>query len=522
MSGRDEKEGEREREKKQNPLLEGLEGSSDHWVSSSTAEKLDDSACKIALTGEDGPLLGNHRDDDRLRLIRYILHHPEGAPISQIWRDVFGKTGPADPGDSDYQFARRFYTENDEYFDTFDQNGMTQVEFTLSLMDLIGEGIVQKSDSGPSTDRGICRSLLSSVRSLNSDGKDLLAREIERYVNRINDWRLVFRVIDPKTGRSKRFLKPYKTRFNDLGRIKQQWARYHDALDHARDEFDNAALVTLTSDPKQFAHLLEATDSITSNFNRLMSWMGYDCKQKETSRPGYRPDFIRVLEFTEDGKPHLHILFFGVPTRADGTPWLIDKDELSRKWDSLGQGRIVDVQGLVHRDDLGDCYDADAGFVSISESDRLDQNAPPPLTDGGSSSGVGAGQTAGQYLGKYLSGVFGGLPAGSADDNKADAYKIALYWATGKRIWSCSKEIEQAIEPEEDESDTRVIVEYVGAYPYWDLPAGLISESRPMAEFEAAVWNGRWPDISTHEAGDRPPPSTGVIGADTSPQELNL
>jgi hypothetical protein len=136
------------------------------------------------------------------------------------------------------------------------------------------------------TDREFARSLLSSTSSLNDCGKELLSAEIEKYVNRINDWRLLFRATDARSGEESLFMKPYKTQFNDLGRIKQQWARYNQALDYVREEFDNAALVTLTSDPKKFPHLLAMADEITPNFNRLMSWMAYDCKERRNLAAG--------------------------------------------------------------------------------------------------------------------------------------------------------------------------------------------------------------------------------------------
>jgi hypothetical protein len=81
-------------------------------------------------------LLGNSRDDDRLRLAKYVANHPEGVPLPKIVRDVFGKTGPVTPADSDYQLARRFYTANSRFFQTIEQNGMTAVESKLPLLDL--------------------------------------------------------------------------------------------------------------------------------------------------------------------------------------------------------------------------------------------------------------------------------------------------------------------------------------------------------------------------------------------------
>ena len=517
MSEPPEKEGEREGEKKHRPLLDGLTGSSDAFAAgTSTGGRLVEDRCKIGVFQDAGLLLGNARDDDRLRLIKYAANHPEGVPLPKIVRDVFGKTGPVNPADSDYQLARRFYTANSRFFQVNEINGMTAVESLIPLLDLIAQGIVQKSD-GASTDREFARSLLSSVSSLNDRGKGLLASEIEKYVNRINDWRLLFRGTDARSGEESLFMKPYKTRFNDVGRIKQQWARYNQALDYAREEYDNAVLATLTTDPKKFPHLLAMAEEIVSNFNRLMSWMSYDCKEKESSRPGYRPEFLRGLEFTEDGKAHLHVLFFGVP-EPNGMPWLMDKGECSWKWEDLGQGSIVDLQALVYREDLDDAYDVDAGFVNLEEAERLDDDDPLPVGDGGVQSGVGGGQTAGQYLGKYLSSTFGGVldlatsesfEADGAYAEKSSSWKIAMYWATGKRIWTCSEEIEQAIEPEEDDpEDLPIIVEFVGAYPFWDLPASVVSNSQPFAVFVDAVHGGDEPDPQSGAGGDRPPPSS--------------
>lgn len=495
------------------PLLEGLTGSP--LGGSETGHRLNEVECKIPTLEKEGLLLGNDRDDDRIRLIRYIVDHPEGAPISQIWRDVFGRSGPVDPGDADYQFTRRFYTGNDQYFDTTDQNGMTVVEFRLCLLDLIREGISQKK--GSTDDRGYCRNSLARTSSLTDDHKETLADSLQQYVHRIDDYRMLFRVHDLRSGDSDLMHKPYLTRFNSAGRIKQQWARYNCALEHARDNCGNAVLATLTTDPKKFPHLLESWEDINENFNRLMSWMDYEPKTKPSSRPGYRPPYIKILEATEDGKPHLHILFFDVPTRPDGRPKLIDKQELSDRWDDLGQGQIVDLQGLDYRDDLDDAYSVEEGFISLNESARIDRGDPLVAPDGGSSNGVGGGQTAGQYLGKYLSAMFGGVMelASGGDfevtgyDDKAATWKLALYWATNRRMWSLSEDIEENIDLD-DEGDLRdlpVRIEYIGTYPYWDLPASVTLESRQFSEFTLTVW-GDEPDPDSNESIDTPPPAS--------------
>lgn len=239
------------------PLIEGLTGERNY-------EPEIPELCKTD-TLQDTPLfVGGSRDPDRARLIKYVLEHPEGVPFPKIVRDVFGKKGPVDAGDRDYQLTRRFYTENGEYFDTYPQNGQTTVAPHLQLLDLISEGIVQKrGQTDYLTDREFCKSLLSSISSLNQRGKDILSQSLQKYVNRIEDYVMLFEVEDLRTGSRSQFMKPYKTRFNDLGRIRQQWARFNDALDYALENYSNAVLCTLTTDPKRFSDLLSMIESLS-------------------------------------------------------------------------------------------------------------------------------------------------------------------------------------------------------------------------------------------------------------------
>lgn len=577
------------------PMAEGLLGGSTGSVSG-LGERLsvrNDGASGVLQDA--GLLGGGGRDRDRLRLIKYAVNHSEGVAIAKAVKDVFGKDSTGGD-DADYQVARRLYTENPTYFDTFQQNRLTTVEPKLGLLDLIAQGVTQKSPSDrdgdlPSnaaggaeagdfvTDKGFTENLLRSVPALNDDGKEIVANALGRYVKRINDYRLLFRaeVLGGRGGEST-FIEEYKTRFNDPGRIRKQWAKYNAALRFGRENYSNATLATLTTDPKKHGSLYEAVAEINENFNRLMSWMAYRPKTKATSRPGYRPPYLKFLEFSEAGYPHLHVLFFDVPTKG-GRPWLINKGALSNKWDELGQGRIVDLEALTLKENLPECYDVEesAGFISWEEARRADRAAETArsetselvgggpageaaeeaaarvadrvahydvaaLRSGGAESGEDASgaaggsgegesseavadggedvmsefaaQTAGQYIGKYLSATFGGLMNLATSEeyeaegkyaDKAETYKLGLYWATGRKMWSLSRDIEEEIAPEEpEEVDLPVVVEFVGTYLYWDLPAQVLSAARPLAELEDAKHPSA-PEVGG-EDGDRPPP----------------
>jgi len=545
-----------------------------------------------------GPLIDGtltERDTDRVRVAKFIAAHPEGTPLSHVVSYAVKGVAPdacerVEGSDPDYQFVYRFVDDlvapEQSYVRKSRSAGVLMVTPTLRLLDLISEGITQTANAeGVTYDREFLRNYLTKVDSVDEDLRKLLVDGFTSYLNRIKDYRLLFDVhFVGRTGgeTTKRMTKDYKTRFNDSGRVSKQFARFNDALEYGYDHADNAVLTTLTTDPKQHDSLLDAIDSINENFNRLLSYFDSDPSTKAdtrssdvrnwrpdladdvTGRPRCRPDYIKALEFTEKGYPHLHVLFFDVPTReSDGLPWLCDKQEISAKWSDYGQGRIVDTYPLIYRDDLDDLdanFDTDEGFVDwyrFGDHDHTDEwvrertraHELIEFDDDEQSTE----STAGAYLGKYLSATFGSLLDATEsfeepDDDEREAFadkaatwKLALYWVTNRRFWSCSKPITEGIDPNDHTQDPDVrqtvrwcsvdsvkaasereirddlarrqwddlddldaaveraisdveqpqvrstlpeevrfqcVVDYIGAYAYWDLPNHRIDKSR--------------------------------------------
>ncbi|MFC6976516.1 hypothetical protein ACFQL1_20445 [Halomicroarcula sp. GCM10025709] len=456
----------------------------------------------------DGTL--TERDHDRVRIVKFIAAHPEGSPLSHVVSYAVKGVSPdacerVDGSDPDYQFAYRFVDDlvapEDPYVRKSRSSGVLMVTPTLRLLDLITEGITQTTgqSEAQSYDRQFLRNYLSKVDSVDDDLQELLVDGFTSYLNRIKDYRLLFDVhfVDRCGGETtKRMTKDYKTRFNDQGRISKQFARFNDALEYGYDNADNAVLVTLTTDPKRQDSLLDGIDSINENFNRLLSYFDSDPSTKSdtrdpdvlgwrpgldnkvTGRPRDRPDYIKALEFTEKGYPHLHVLFFDVPTRGDdGMPWLCDKTELASKWADYGQGEIVDAYPLTYRDNLDDLepeFQSDEGFVDwyrFGDHDHGEQwvrnrTRSHELIEFGDD-GHDKESTAGAYLGKYLSATFGSLLDATesfvADDDeresfadKAATWKLALYWVTNRRFWSCSQSITEGIDPNDHLQDPDV------------------------------------------------------------------
>ncbi|MEA5406972.1 hypothetical protein VB773_04865 [Haloarculaceae archaeon H-GB2-1] len=222
--------------------------------------------------------------------------------------------------------------------------------------------------------------------------------------------------------------------------------------------------------------IASATDALIENKNRLAGWLAYNPKSPDRpSRPGYRPPNLYVLEFTDSGLPHLHVVFFGVP-------WVTTQAALSTYWERREQGRVVDVRRLSNR----------RGRWRWS-GDRPDD---------------AAGQTPRDYLSKSiraLSTVADMTPgdlfdaaaarrSGDPIDALADLWKIALYWATGKRFFDGSGELTK----DDNDADSVPHVpryRFVGAAQYNDLPGYV----RSRAAF-----------LTRRDFRDRPPPSMGT------------
>jgi hypothetical protein len=94
----------------------------------------------------------------------------------------------------------------------------------------------------------------------------------------------------------------------------------------------------MTTDAKRFDGLDAALSNLYDAKSRLLAWLSTDYKL------GSRPSNLSVLEFTESGLPHVHIVLFGLN-------WAVPQSVLSQKWDELGQGSVVDIRAARRRGD---------------------------------------------------------------------------------------------------------------------------------------------------------------------------
>ena len=502
----------------------------DLYAGGDRLDDLGDDECKFAVADKAPFDTSATYWREYARLCKIVASHPEGTFLNQIAAELHGR-GEVSSGDTEYQRIRRFLSSHPQFFEVRRSNGLISAAPTLELLDLIKRGIIQRGPEEACTagsqyegSREFCQSMLQSIQwdrqaqeLVNDKGRDLLETNFSEYLDRINDLRLVLRseYADPEY-----ITLPYKTRFNDEGRIKKQHAILGKSLDEAAKSlgYEKAALVTLTTDPKMFDSLWEMwagdpddgrSRGINGNWNRFMSWLSAD------SRLGSRPDYVKVLEATEKGMPHLHAVVFLDDDQClpNGMPWMESKNAVSNYWGKY-QGTTVDLQPLVWEDDLPDDYDADEGWVRWSK----DGDHGGDLGDGD-----GGGQTAGEYLGKYLSAIYGGIRSaagiggsssggqpvmtdggrdlaedelgdGEKYEDKAATWKVAMYWATNRKIRTESRDLRQQVEKrmedeeDEDGEDRAALAEvvreneyeFVGAYRYGEIPAHVRNGAVPI------------------------------------------
>ena len=362
-----------------------------------------------------------------------------------------------------YNRVRRFVNGNPEFFEVEDRSGVYVIYPGLDLISLIFGGIVQNpEESGYTSGLDFCENILKSVRptreedSINfhwDDQKWYIRQAFEDYLARINAMRIILQASDPEVAPEYLSL-PYRTRFNDEGRVTKQWSIQDSMIEKAGEWYETAVFTTLTTKPSHFDSLWEAIAQINKNFNRLMSWLQTD------SRLGYRPDYLKVLEFQDSGNPHLHVIFF-LEQPDDGTmPWLVDKSDLDDYWAKWQGGYINDIQPLVWQNDLSNDYEADSGWVKWQEDGNHGGLIDGDQDDDSEERHC---QTAGQYLGKYLSATFGQILDSGTDadvdghsgyEDKTELWKIAMYWATGRKIRTESRDLRQAVEDDREKEES--------------------------------------------------------------------
>jgi hypothetical protein len=241
---------------------------------------------------------------------------------------------------------------------------------------------------------------------------------------------------------------PYRTRHSDTGRAGDIQDGFEGALRTAAGRHRRATVMTVTTDPKKHDGITDALESLSTNKGRLLSWLSTEYQL------GDRPENMAVLEFTESGIPHYHMVLFGVTPEVHEA---VSEASLASKWRDYGHGYMVDVRTAETARD-GEkwlLHDDDQGRVSLS-----------------------------WYLGKAIRELVDVATADTSDlrdrveSGDVSMWRQILYWATERQYFTCSPSLRDSGGSDDLPHITKW--RFVGVATYRNIPAHV----RDRATFE--------------------------------------
>jgi hypothetical protein len=271
-------------------------------------------------------------------------------------------------------------------------------------------------------------SLLQKCKVLDERKRGYLHSYFFDYLIEVGRKVLVFE--DLETGEW--LVKPYRHRFLDseLKKKRRQFSQIWDALSSGAKE---GVFLTITHDPKDVVNLLSHYKTANLKFNRFMSWV--------TKKLGFRPNYLKVVEFHESGLVHFHVILFGIKRLADKFT------QITPELEKIGFGKISFLYSI-RKIENGD-------WVWVKSPKDAKRRNPKG------------------YLMKYL--------AKSTSNYQKD---LALFFASNLRFFSFSYRVLK--------KDFSFVVEvryiFIGSFHVLELPDFLVDEVQKFLAKEDVKW----------------------------------
>ena len=270
---------------------------------------------------------------------------------------------------------------------------------------------------------------LQKCKTLDEKKRDYLHSYFNDYLVEVGRKVLVFE--DLESGEW--LVKPYRHRFlqSEIKKKRRQFSQIWDALSSGAKE---GVFLTITHDPRDVKDLLSHYKSANIKFNRFMSWI--------TKKVGFRPNYLKVVEFHESGLVHFHVVLFGIKRLADKF------SELTPELEKIGFGKINFLYSI-RKIENGD-------WVWIKAPSDAKRRSPKG------------------YLLKYF-------------NKSTSSYQkdLALFFASNLRFFSYSIRV---LKKKEKSFVVEVRFVFIGSFFILDLPDFLVDEVQKFLAKEDVKW----------------------------------
>ena len=300
------------------------------------------------------------------------------------------------------------------------------------------------------------------------DYRSELLRELATYRAQIDDKHVYYRRKHSISGLPDYLITEYSTRYNDTGKAASIRDRFEAQLRVASDWYGMGAMVSLTVNSKRFESHTAASEAAIKAASDLID--------SEEYQLGVRPDYVRVVDYQQNGLIHFHICVFGVRVvdgdTETGVP-TISEQHVREYWDNKkGIGSQIAVQPIHERNGEWILHNDDGGRQTV----RL-------------------------YLGKRireLSKVASMTPdelRQTAESDDSSLWRHALFWATQRQYSTASGSIkdrakESLRDTTEAGTSSKYAWEFVGVCRFEQIPQYVIDDSvnfgRPPPDTESS------------------------------------
>jgi len=332
-----------------------------------------------------------------------------------------------------YQFCYRLVRRFRQFIDISKNDGFLWLELLPAGFDLIVDNVKFKQSKSNIYSipyrcseyrrTGIINCLHHSTFNYNLNDESSLL--FSSYLDDIHDKYILLLRERPISDPRHAIALKYSTRFNTNKTVLKNINNFEHIFNVAGQKYKKAVFLTLTTDPKLFPNIWEANRHFAIAINKFLSFL--------VRRLSKRPYYVATYEYTKrTGLIHAHIIFFGLR-------FLIPKYLITKEWLRCGQGKINYIYRLINEN---------GRFVFPRERPKdVESN------------------DAEYYLKKYL------LKALSSKSN------LFHYWIFNKRFFSCSRCLQNSIEPP---GPRYILWRMIGIYRLYNIPDCFIYDIKKL------------------------------------------